>query len=162
ADVPVKPEPKAKPSDTPKPPAKSDDPFFNPAPAKPDDPFFEPSKTPPADPKPKTPADPKANKAPKHPKDTRDAAIEKALASLAGVLGGDAPAPGKGKGANAKVRVFAGNGQLGDRDFYFLWSLERVGVIFGIDKIGKIDWYEAGAEELLNNQHADGAWGRGA
>ncbi len=161
ADVPVKPEPKAKPGDTAKPPAKSDDPFFNPPPTKPDDPFFEPGKTPPAEPKPKNPAPPNANK-PKHPADARDAAIEKALASLASVLGGDAPV-GKGKGANAKaLHVFSANGQLGDRDFYFLWSLERVGVIFGIDKIGNIDWYAAGAEELLNNQHAGGDWGRGA
>ena len=51
---------------------------------------------------------------------------------------------------------------LGDRDFYFLWSLERVGVIYGVDKIGKIDWYDLGADELVEAQHPTGAWGKGA
>jgi hypothetical protein len=53
-------------------------------------------------------------------------------------------------------------GALGDRDFYFLWSLERVGVVFGLDKIGATDWYDFGADELVAAQLANGAWGRGA
>ena len=134
-------------------PPKSDDPFFKP-PTKPDDPFF----TPPNDPKAKNPNPPKAN-SPKPHKDVRDAAIDKGLAALAAVLSGD-PQPGAAKGKGARTRILGGT-KLGDRDFYFLWSLERVGVIFGLDKIGNIDWYDLGADELVNAQLASGGWGRG-
>ncbi|HEY2909876.1 MAG TPA: HEAT repeat domain-containing protein [Gemmataceae bacterium] len=46
-----------------------------------------------------------------------------------------------------------------ERDFYFLWSVERVGVIFGVDKIGGLDWYDVGATWLLKNQNRNGSWG---
>jgi hypothetical protein len=39
--------------------------------------------------------------------------------------------------------------------------LERVGVIYGVDKIGGIDWYAIGAESLLPAQEANGSWGGG-
>jgi hypothetical protein len=44
--------------------------------------------------------------------------------------------------------------------FYFLWSLERVGVIYGIQTIGKNkkDWYAWGAQAILDAQSADGSW----
>jgi hypothetical protein len=152
-------EPKTKPSDTTKPSSASEDPFFNPPP-KPDDPFFNPPNTEPA---PKT--EPKAKKAdpPKgnnqKPHDVRDIAIERGFAALASALAGEPP-PGGPKGKGAKPRVLGGLA-LGDRDFYFLWSMERVGVIYGIDKIGKFDWYDLGADELVNAQQASGGWGRG-
>ena len=69
--------------------------------------------------------------------------------------------PGAGKGKGKGGRVLAG-ATLGDRDFYFLWSLERVGVIYGLEKIGNIDWYDLGADELVATQHANGGWGKGA
>jgi hypothetical protein len=37
-------------------------------------------------------------------------------------------------------------------DLYFLWSVERVGVIFNFPKIGGKDWYGWGAEKLVANQ----------
>jgi hypothetical protein len=43
--------------------------------------------------------------------------------------------------------------------FYFYWSLERVGVIYGIAKIRGVDWYEWGVERLLRMQRQDGGWG---
>lgn len=49
-------------------------------------------------------------------------------------------------------------------DLYFCWSLERVGMIYGLRKIGGIDWYEWGSHRLLYRkmQAADGHWeGRG-
>lgn len=46
----------------------------------------------------------------------------------------------------------------GHYDLYFLWSVERVGVIYGYDKIGGIDWYDAGAESLVRAQAGDGSW----
>jgi hypothetical protein len=42
--------------------------------------------------------------------------------------------------------------------YYFLWSLERVAVAYGLDTIGKKDWYSWGAEILLANQRGDGSW----
>jgi hypothetical protein len=41
-------------------------------------------------------------------------------------------------------------------DLYFLWSLERVGVIFSLPKIGGKDWYGWGAEKLVANQTIQG------
>lgn len=49
-------------------------------------------------------------------------------------------------------------GRVGGRTYYFLWSLERVAVAFGLDTIGKKDWYAWGAEILLANQERDGSW----
>jgi hypothetical protein len=45
--------------------------------------------------------------------------------------------------------------------YYFLWSLERIGVAYGVDKVGKTDWYDWGADILLANQGADGGWNNG-
>src|SRR5207248_1451542 len=50
-------------------------------------------------------------------------------------------------------------GQTPHFDYYFLWSLERVGVAYGLDTIGKKDWYRWGAEMLLVAQNPDGSWG---
>jgi hypothetical protein len=44
------------------------------------------------------------------------------------------------------------------RNLYFLWTLERVGVIYGVDKIGDVDWYVWGADTLVKTQLADGSW----
>jgi hypothetical protein len=43
-------------------------------------------------------------------------------------------------------------------DLYFLWSLERVGVLFGLPKIADKDWYAWGAKALLARQARDGSW----
>ena len=43
-------------------------------------------------------------------------------------------------------------------DHYFLWSLERVCVIYGAQTIGGVDWYQWGASRLLETQNADGSW----
>src|SRR5262249_31323302 len=45
-----------------------------------------------------------------------------------------------------------------NKAYYFLWSLERVAVIYGLSSIGKKDWYRWGAEILLANQENDGSW----
>jgi hypothetical protein len=46
-------------------------------------------------------------------------------------------------------------------DLYFLWSVERAGVIYGVDKIGGIDWYDVGSTALVRAQMPDGTWGLG-
>lgn len=111
--------------------------------AKPDpnDPFFNPPAPKPGDPAKKADPAPKVKK----PADARDAAVKRGMDHLADALGGQA---GKGKRGNVS-------------DLYFLWSLERVGVIYGVDKIGTTDWYEYATDLLVRSQNADGSWGRG-
>lgn len=41
---------------------------------------------------------------------------------------------------------------------YFLWAMERIAVLYDIQKLGKKDWYQWGAEILIANQQADGSW----
>jgi hypothetical protein len=41
---------------------------------------------------------------------------------------------------------------------YFLWSLERVAVIYGVETIGSRPWYPWAAELLLRTQQDDGSW----
>ena len=47
-------------------------------------------------------------------------------------------------------------------DLYFLWSLERVGVLYNLPKIDGKDWYAWGRKPLLSSQHEDGSWTGGA
>ena len=46
------------------------------------------------------------------------------------------------------------------RNYYYLYGLERTGILFGADKIGDHFWYPEGAKFLLKDQNADGSWGR--
>jgi hypothetical protein len=46
----------------------------------------------------------------------------------------------------------------GGRAYYFFWTLERMAVLYDLNKIGDRDWYSWGAEILVNNQKADGSW----
>ncbi len=41
---------------------------------------------------------------------------------------------------------------------YYLYGLERVGMLYGSDMIGAHDWFDEGAKFLLQNQQADGSW----
>ncbi len=43
-------------------------------------------------------------------------------------------------------------------DLYFLWSVERVAMLYGLPAIGDKDWYRWGAESLLANQTKGGWW----
>jgi hypothetical protein len=44
------------------------------------------------------------------------------------------------------------------KNLYFLWSVERVGVLYDLPTIGGKDWYRWGAEILVANQKPDGHW----
>jgi hypothetical protein len=46
-------------------------------------------------------------------------------------------------------------------DLYFLWSLERVAVVFDLEKIGGKDWYAWGYKTLVSSQQEDGSWAGG-
>jgi hypothetical protein len=44
---------------------------------------------------------------------------------------------------------------------YFLWSVERVGVLYDLPEIGGKDWYRWAAQRLLVNQQPQGNWDKG-
>jgi hypothetical protein len=93
---------------------------------------------------------------------SKDVALRGALLYLALSIGTPlerrpgAP-PLKAPGA---VPAFGGpaGGPVGDRTYYFLWSLERVAVVFNLDTIGKKDWYGWGCDLLVLTQKPNGTW----
>lgn len=42
--------------------------------------------------------------------------------------------------------------------YYWLYGLERVGSLLGIERVGSHDWYAEGARALLAAQEVDGSW----
>lgn len=112
-------------------PGPSDQPKSN-------DPFFSPPN--------KAPVKGPARPAP----DRLDFAAARGMANLGAALVRSVQA---GRG-----RLLHDTMTLGQADLYFFWSVERVGVIYGLDKIGGVDWYEAGAETIVRLQRADGSW----
>jgi hypothetical protein len=42
--------------------------------------------------------------------------------------------------------------------YYYLWTLERVAMLYDLKTIANKDWYRWGAEALLANQQEDGHW----
>jgi hypothetical protein len=42
--------------------------------------------------------------------------------------------------------------------YYFLFSLERMAVVYDVKKIGETDWYAWGAKILVDKQEPDGSW----
>ena len=81
--------------------------------------------------------------------------------------------PGAGIGAKKDVHVLKGLAALSRRigrptgrmdgpapfyDLYFLWSVERVAMLYDLRTIGDKDWYRWGAESLVANQARGGWW----
>lgn len=71
-----------------------------------------------------------------------DPAIERGLARFATFIGSPEP-----DGKKALIQ-----------NLYFLWSVERVAMLYKLRNIGGKDWYGWGAQSLLVNQNADGSW----
>jgi hypothetical protein len=46
--------------------------------------------------------------------------------------------------------------------YYFLYALERAGMLLDVPKVGSHDWYGEGAPAILDAQKADGSWFGGA
>jgi hypothetical protein len=97
----------------------------------------DPDKPRPAGPKPRDPS--------------QDSAVKNAFRLLGTWV--DAMAHGDGKAP----RINNASGKF----YYFLWSLERVCVAYGVQKVGKTDWYDWGCDILLANQGGDGGWNNG-
>jgi len=51
-----------------------------------------------------------------------------------------------------------GNAKPGMVDLYFMWSVERVAVLFNLEKFGDADWYAWGSKVLIPNQEKNGSW----
>ena len=69
--------------------------------------------------------------------------------------------------ADENFRLNQGIGWLGKRlnletlqphHFYYLYSIERVGVLLGQKYFGGRDWYREGAGYLVRTQNSDGSW----
>ncbi|MHC4924244.1 MAG: DUF4159 domain-containing protein, partial [Planctomycetota bacterium] len=41
---------------------------------------------------------------------------------------------------------------------YYLYALERAGMLAGVEWMGEHDWYGVGAEHLMATQKEDGSW----
>jgi hypothetical protein len=80
----------------------------------------------------------------------RDPAIRNGLVALSTAIGHPV-----GKRVKGRIPI---QGRAGGRAYYFLWSLERVAVAYGLKTIGQKDWYAWGAEILLVSQLPDGSW----
>jgi hypothetical protein len=115
-----------------------------------DDPFLNP---PTVAQKPK----PESNKKFEYRKDEKDEAVSRGFAALGQVVAASNQA-----GRGSLILEGGGvNGKHGAHDLYFYWSLERVCVIYGAEKVGGIDWYEAGAHTLVTRQSSNGTWAVG-
>jgi hypothetical protein len=79
---------------------------------------------------------------------------DRAFAHLANVIGRtkESPAPYQDQYTGNIIRADAWG------DYYFLWCLERVSVIYGLQHIGGKDWYDWGSDVILKTQRADGGW----
>jgi hypothetical protein len=42
--------------------------------------------------------------------------------------------------------------------YYYLYAVERTGLLFGTEKFGAREWYPEGANVLLKIQQPDGSW----
>ena len=42
---------------------------------------------------------------------------------------------------------------------YYIYAMERAGIITTLDKFGAHDWYRAGANHLISIQEENGNWG---
>ncbi len=136
---PRKPEPPPKVVAKPNPGAGPADPFFNPPPKPVDKP---PAAKPPVE--------------PRRPLDQRDAVIQRAWTGLAAVLA----AEDRKRGVPG-AKPFDRSIDHGFADLYFFWSVARTAVIFGVDKVGGIDWYPLIADAIVVMQNPDGSWGKG-
>jgi hypothetical protein len=84
----------------------------------------------------------------------KDAAIKAGLKALGSVIG-EPPA----KGERVVLPAFAsGEAIVPRKQYYFLWSLERVAMAYGLDTIGNKDWYAWGAALAMQAQKPDGSW----
>jgi len=74
----------------------------------------------------------------------------------------------RGKACNQSIRdgcawlahhfTVTSNAECSEWHMYFLYGLERAGVLAIVVNLGEHNWYKKGAEYLLGSQAADGSW----
>jgi hypothetical protein len=92
-------------------------------------------------------------------KPMRDLAVEKGVQFLGQTLGkklGDPSIPAPPKDWTMYTGKLLKSDSGGD--LYFLWSLERMAVVYDWQKIGDVDWYVWGSALILPAQQNDGSW----
>ncbi len=67
--------------------------------------------------------------------------------------------PTYAKGFNKVGEYAAGVGPGAAK--YFLWSVERLGVLLGLETLGRVNWFTQGADALVKTQRPDGSWSEG-
>jgi len=101
------------------------------------------------------------------PNSSMTAAGASILAISAQQLQGSSKAAGYLQGAKAGVEWLAAHFAVDDNvggdndrwDLYYLYGLERVASLLGLDKVGGRDWYREGAKHLCDRQGGGGEWG---
>ncbi|HLJ95750.1 MAG TPA: TIGR03067 domain-containing protein [Gemmataceae bacterium] len=88
----------------------------------------------------------------------RDISVRAGLVALGSLVGLPQQPLGPGLVLDGGPKPGGTNGYL---NYYFLWSLERVAVIYGLQTMGKKDWYSWGAAFALVQQRSDGSWSGG-
>ncbi len=85
----------------------------------------------------------------------KKADVEKAFAFVAKTIGRKKSDPNPGTSLGYGGALFDADAM---GDLYFLWTLERVGVIYSKDVIDGKDWYDWGYPIVLQAQQPDGSW----
>jgi hypothetical protein len=88
----------------------------------------------------------------------KDPAIEAGLKRLSQHLDADAPPPPRGGPKKPNPRNPRQLIKAAGANCYFLWTVERVGVLYNLSSIGETSWYEWCVDVLLPRQQNDGSW----
>jgi hypothetical protein len=105
-------------------------------------------------------------------KTVKDPAVDRGLKALGQnvgkALGADPVARNLKPKAKARLGKMARKGKLprfpqarSSINLYFLWTVERVGVLYHVREMDGKDWYRWGVDLLLEAQDDDGSWSEG-
>ena len=79
----------------------------------------------------------------------------------ADLKGADVQAAGEDPQVERGMKALAGYISNQPNGLYFMWSVERVGMLYGRKTIGDKEWYPWGVDFLLPGQQGDGSWRSG-
>jgi hypothetical protein len=88
----------------------------------------------------------------------KDSASDPAIARGLRFLGNRIGRPVEGAGGRPRRGTGRIVGANAHGDLYFLWSVERVAVVYDLRTIADKDWYAWGAQLLVDHQNPDGSW----
>jgi hypothetical protein len=82
----------------------------------------------------------------------KDPVVDRGFTFLSNSIGKQAVGFGPRRGQGSLIRANSWG------DLYYLWSLERVGVVYDLKQIKGKDWYAWGSEIIVDAQQNDGSW----